>query len=290
MSTFKKQNKQFKFLISLLAVFFSALLQAYTLQAFVTPANLLSSGFTGVAILINKITGLYNINFSISLGMILLNIPVAMLCYKSISPKFTILSCLQVILSSFFLQFLSFNTVFNDILLNVAFGGFLYGIGTVIALKANASTGGTDFVALYVSNRLNKSLWEYVFIFNACILLIFGFLFGWLAAGYSIIFQYITTKTISTFYQRYKRMTLQITTTKANDIIDKYIASYKHGISCIEAIGGYSKKKMYILHTVVSSYEVSEVASLMKEVDSNIIINVLETENFYGSFYQKPID
>lgn len=290
MSTFTKQNKQFKFIVSLLAVFFSALLQAYTIQAFVNPANLLSSGFTGVAILINRIAGLYNYNFSISLGMILLNIPVAILCYKSISPKFTILSCLQVILSSIFLQFLSFNTIFNDVLLNVAFGGFLYGISTVIALKANASTGGTDFVALYVSNQLNKSLWEYVFIFNACILLIFGFLFGWLAAGYSILFQFITTKTISTFYQRYKRMTLQITTTKAKEIIESYINNYKHGISCVEAMGGYSKKRMSILHTVVSSYEVSEVVSLMKEVDPNIIINVLQTENFYGSFYQQPIE
>lgn len=284
------QNKRLRLLVSVFAVICSSLLQAYVLQAFVEPANLLSSGFTGVAILINKITLLNGVDFSISLGMICLNLPVALFCYKSISPKFTILSCIQVALTSILLQICDFQTIFQDILLNVVFGGFLYGLCTVIALKANASTGGTDFIALYVSNRLNKPLWQYVFIFNAILLIIFGFLFGWLPAGYSIIFQFIATKTISTFYHRYKRMTLQITTTKANSVIDQYVQFYHHGISCIEAIGGYSKKQMYILHTVVSSYEVNDVVYMMKEIDPNIIINVFETEEFYGSFYQAPID
>ena len=79
-------------------------------------------------------------------------------------------------------------------------GGFLYGVQAVIALKANASTGGTDFVALYISNKKNKSIFSYVFIFNAMLLMIFGMMFGWEDAGYSILFQFISTKTIDTFY------------------------------------------------------------------------------------------
>ena len=40
----------------------------------------------------------------------------------------------------------------------------------VLALKGNASTGGTDFIALYVSNKTGKSIWNYVFMGNVCIL------------------------------------------------------------------------------------------------------------------------
>ena len=47
---------------------------------------------------------------------------------------------------------------------------------------------------------------------------------------------------------------------------------------------------MNLLHTVVSSYEVQDIVSLMKDVDSNVIINVLKTENFFGYFYQTPIE
>ena len=53
--------------------------------------------------------------------------------------------------------------------------------------------------------------------------------------------------------------------------MDKYIKNYRHGISCVEAIGGYSHEKMYLLHTVVSSYEVLDIVELMKTVDSHII-------------------
>lgn len=56
--------------------------------------------------------------------------------------------------------------LFNDVLLNICFGGFLYGLSLVIALRGNASTGGMDFIALYVSNKVGKSIWQYVFGFN----------------------------------------------------------------------------------------------------------------------------
>lgn len=69
-----------------------------------------------------------------------------------------------------------------------------------------------------------------------------------------------------------------------------YIANCKHGISCVEAIGGYSRKKMHLLHTVVSSYEVSEIVHLLRAQDPHIIINMIKTENFYGGFYQAPME
>lgn len=289
MITAKKKNRLVRGLITLAAVTGSALLQTYVIQVFIRPSNLLSSGFTGVAILIDKIASLYGHNISTSLGMLALNIPVAILCSKSISVRFTFYSMIQVFLASFFLKVCRFAPMFEDVLLNVVFGGFLYGLAIAIALKGNASTGGTDFIALYVSNKTGKSIWEYVFAGNCVILCIFGCMFGWLYAGYSILFQFVSTKAISAFHHRYERVTLQITTEKAEEVVKEYVRNYRHGISCIKAVGGYSHKEMYLLHTVVSSYEVNDIVHLMREQDAHVIINMFRTENFYGGFYQDPI-
>lgn len=279
-----------RYAVTLIAVVASALLQAFSMQTFLDPAQILSSGFTGVAVLIDKITSLFGLHFSTSLGMVALNLPVAVFCYKHIGKKFVIFSMLQVFLASFFLRFLNFIPLFDDELLNICFGGFSYGMSIVIALKGNASTAGTDFIALYVSNKTGKAIWQYVFLFNTSMLCIFGFLFGWEYAGYSIMFQFISTKTIDSFYHRYKRVTLQITTHEPEAVVDEYVKHYRHGVSVMEGYGGYSKQKMALLHTVVSSYEVQDIVHLIKNIDPKVIVNVLPTETFFGGFYQKPID
>ena len=285
-----KKNAQIRRILTILSVVISALLQTFVIQVCIRPANLLSGGFTGIALLIDKIASFYGRSFSTSVGLLVLNIPVAILCSRSISLRFTFYSMIQVFLSSVFLKTLNFTPLFDDEILNVIFGGFLYGISIAIALRGNASTGGTDFIALYVSNKTGRSIWEYVFAGNVLILCVFGYMFGWLYAGYSILFQFVTTKTISAFHHRYERVTLQITTMKADEVIRAYVANCRHGISCVEAIGGYSRQKMYLLHTVVSSYEVSEVMSVLRAQDPHIIVNVIKTADFYGGFYQAPME
>ena len=284
-----RKNKMIRHVFSLLAVVISGFLQAFTLKVFIQPSNLLSSGFLGVSILMNQIAGLFGVELSISMLLIMLNIPVAILCYRGISARFTFYSILQVFVGSFFIRVLNFEPLFvDDTMLNVIFGGVLNGLYVSLALKGNASTGGMDFVALFVSNRNGKTIWQEVFLFNTLLLLIFGALFGWKHAGYSIIFQYISTKVISTFHQRYHKVTLQITTRYGDDVMEAYLKNIRHGISCVEAIGGFSREKMYLLHTVLSSYEVIDAVSVIKEADPRAIINQISTDNFYGRFHRVP--
>ena len=222
--------------------------------------------------------------------MLLLNIPVAILCCKGISIRFTIFSLVQVFLSSIFLQIFNFSPIFTDEVLNVIFGGVIFGSAIVIALRGNASTGGTDFIALFVSNRTGHSIWSYVFFGNAVMYCFYGAIFGWKHAGYSIIFQFISTRMISAFHHRYELVTLQATTMKGQQVVDAYISHFRHGMSCVEAMGGYSKKKMYLLNTVISAYEVNNAIHIMQEADEHIIINVLRTQQFVGRFYRAPLE
>lgn len=286
-----KENKDIRNLFTLFCVLISGFLQAAVIRVFMEPLNLLSSGFTGLAILIERITSsFFGFTFSTSLGMLILNIPVALLCSRSISKRFVFFSMIQVFTVSLCLKVMHFNPLFDDQLLNIIFGGFIYGISALIALKGNASTGGTDFIALYISNRLGRSIWSQVFIFNATLLIIFGIMFGFQYAGYSILFQFISTKTIDSFYHRYERMTMQITTSKPDEVIDAYMKQFRHGMTRLNGTGGYSKKPVSMLITVVSSYEVEDIARFIRQVDSRVIINTFKTENFYGNFYMKPIE
>lgn len=272
------------------AVVISALLQTYVIQAFIRPAGLLSGGFTGIAILIDRVTSLLGIQISTSAAMIVLNIPVAWACSKSISKRFTFYSVVQVILASAFLKLFHFSPIFEDEILNVIYGGVLYGFATVLALRGNASTGGTDFIALYISNKTGNSIWTYVFCGNVALLCIFGAIFGWDYAGYSILFQFVSTKVVSTFHHRYERVTLQITSSKGPFVASAYVKAFRHGISCVDAMGGYSGKKMYLLHTVVSSYEVEDIITLLHQVDEHVIVNMFKTQQFYGGFYRAPME
>ncbi len=283
------RDKRMRFVASLLMIVASSLLQTYVIQTFMDPCDLLSSGFTGVAILLNRIAGLAGFDFSTSLGL-LLNIPAAMFCAGKISKRFVFLSCVQFTLTSLFLEVLHFPPLFDEMILNVIFGGFLYGFVSVIALKADGSTGGTDFIAMYVSERFHRGIWEYVFAFNVLILLIFGSMFGWAAAGYSILFQLISTQTISRYYHRYSQILVEITTKDPEQVAKQFKTYFRHGMTVIPAYGAYSQSNFFLCKSIVSSYEEREVIGRIREVDPECITYTHKVDHFYGRFYRRPIE
>lgn len=256
--------------ITAVAVTISAVLQTFLIQAFIRPADLLPSGLTGVAVLLDRVTSLGGVHIDISLGMLALNIPVALLCWSGISRRFVIFSMMQVVLSSLFLNIFHFAPFLGDKIMLIIFGGVVSGLGAAIALKSGASTGGTDFIALWVSNHTGKTIWD--------------------NAAYSIVFQFISTKTIDSFYRRYDRVTLQITTRKADEVMNAYIDHFQHGISCAEVVGGYSREKMYLLHAVVSTYESQDIIKLVCDIDPGAVINVFHTLSFVGGWWGGHVD
>lgn len=285
-----KREKKAKLCFSMCLIILSALMQSLVMSIFMDPCNLISGGFTGLALLINKVFTLINIRFPTSIGILLLNLPAALLCYKHISPRFTLLSCLQFILVSFFITIVHVDPLFKDQILNVLFGGFLWGVSISISLLAGGSTGGTDFIAQYVSSKIHRGIWDYVFIYNCIMITVFGYLCGWIYAGYSIIFQFLSTKTISTLYQRYSQITVEFTTTDPDQVIDAFMAVCRHGMSVFECYGAYSHKKYYVCKAVISTYELRDVVDNVRIVDPKVLINTYNTVNFYGNFYQRPLE
>ena len=277
-------------LIIFACVFCTSLIMAATTKTFVRPAHLLSGGFMGIALLVDMIADLFGKSIPTAFTLVVLNVPVALICAKKISKRFVFFSLLQVFLTSFLLQIIPNYPLFDEQVLNVVFGGYIWGMSIVLALKAGASSGGTDFIALYFANKNGREIWMQVFAFNAMILCVFGVIFGFDKAGYSILFQFISTKTISTFHTRYKRVMLHIYTVKKDEVVDTYLEKFHHGITALDGYGGYSHHPVSYLTAIVSSYEVGDVLEALKETDPKIIVSVTKVENFIGRFYNKPLD
>ena len=82
-----------------------------------------------------------------------------------------------------------------------------------------------------------------------------GILFGWEAALYSIIFQYASTQMVNTLHTRHKKVTLNIMTTKADEIDQKILKATHHGVTRFEGEGCYLKEdKMGRFNLPISNF------------------------------------
>lgn len=269
----------------------SALIQSIAITSFSVPGNLYPGGFTGISRLASDIAiKFFNINFPYYFIYLALNIIVTLICYKHIGHKFTIYSVIQFSFVTFFTSFFKPLLVLDNEILYAIFGGLINGFGVGLALNFNFSSGGSDFLSVFFSNKFKKSIWNYVFIINAFVLLIAGLLFGWNRALYSIIFQYCSTEIIKILHKRYTYTTLTIITTKPKEVADEIQKNIRHGITEIHAHGHYSDTDNTMLYMVVNSFQYHNVISIVRNVDEHAFINVQNTAEVYGNYYQKPLD
>lgn len=283
---FNKKN-----LYQFLMVVVSAGLYAMSLNFLIVKGDLFPGGFVGLSRILTQLSWMY-FNFKIPFGIIYfgLNIIPTILVYKYIGKKFTILSMIQFSLVSFFSLIIPKVFLTDDLLLIAIFGGIVSGFAITIALRNNASSGGTDFVAMYFFHKLNISAWHYIMGANAIILIFAGLIFGWEKALYSIIFQFCSTQVVHTFHNRYKYKTLHIITEYGDDVCESILKTVHHGITKFEAKGAYYNKPKNYLYMTINAYQVEDVIKAIKKVDDKAFINVTVTERVIGNYYQLPLD
>lgn len=285
-------SKQFKRdCFTFIAIVVSAVMYSLAMKAFVEAGNLFPGGFAGLSRLFSKsLLEFGGINIPFSVFYFLLNVPPTILVYKFVGKRFTIFSVLQYSLTSIFTEMLPAFPITNDILLIAVFGGILGGLAISIALRSDASSGGTDFVAIYASNKFNAPTWTYVMYFNAGMLIVAGLLFGWNQALYSIIYQFCSTQVVSAMHMRYKLNSLFIVTDKPEEVCDAIFTNFRHGITKLWGEGAFSHTPRCLLYMTVNAYQVQGVVECIRKIDSNVFINVTKTDRIIGNYYQKPLD
>lgn len=275
--------------ISLCAV--AGLIMSLNINTFVHTGELLPGGFSGLTILIqNLFSSFFGIELPYSPIYILMNIIPAAITFRKIGKRFTIFSFVTIIATGLLTDFLPHYAVTSDMLLISVFGGIINGFSISLCLIVGATSGGTDFISIAISEKYHVDAFNYILIFNAVMLTADGFIFGWEKALYSIIFQYTSTQVINLIYKRYKRNTMFIVTDFPKEVADAINKLTRHGATRIEAHGTYNNSERQMIYSVVGTDELKRLVKEIKKIDANAFINVVRTDRLIGRFYMTPND
>lgn len=268
-----------------------AILMAVNLNTFVYTAGLLPGGFTGISLLIQEVFSKFlKIKIPFALFYWGLNIVPALICFRYVGKRFTLLSIWAIIASGLFTDLIPGLKVTDDVMLCTIFGGIVNGLAISLCLLAGATSGGTDFISIYVSEKTGRSIWNHIFVFNVIVLGIFGLLFGWSRALYSIIFQFVSTQILNTLYKRYQKSTILIITEKPDEIVQIIRDVTGHDATLFTGKGCYQGAERRMLYTVVSSDEEDKLLRSIKKTDPAAFVNILQTKMLKGNFIMKRQD
>lgn len=269
----------------------ASVIMAVNIKTFVRAGGLYPGGATGLTILIQAIAERFlNVTLPYTVVNLLLNLIPIYIGFRFIGKKFTLYSCLMIILTGVLTDIIPGYVITYDILLISIFGGMINGFIVSMCLIMNATTGGTDFIAIFLSEKKGVDSWNFIFGFNVLILFVAGMLFGWDKALYSIIYQYASTQILHMIYTRYQKQTLFIVTNKPKEVCKAINTVSMHGATILEGKGSFEQHERDIVYSVVSKEESKKVIRAVKEVDGSAFVNALRTEELAGRFYQKPTE
>lgn len=285
------KSSLFSNLWRLFLVLVGAALMAVNINTFVHSGNLFPGGFTGLALLIQEtILKFSGHNFPYSVLAYALNVGPVIIGFMFIGKKFTLYSVVMVVVSGLLTDILPGFDLTDDVLLCSIFGGMINAVSISLCLFAGSSSGGTDFIAIFISEKTGKSAWNYILAFNVAVLFTAGILFGWNAALYSIIFQFVSTQALNILYKKYEKTTLLIITDNYEEIYRIIHEKTNHDATVFTGTGCYKNAEHKLLYTVVSAQESGSLEKEIRSADPNAFINVLQSKNILGRFFKRAND
>lgn len=266
----------------------AAVIFAVNIKTFVRAGGLYPGGFNGLTLLIQGIFREFaGMEIPYTLINVALNAIPVLIGLKYIGIKFTLSSCVVIILSSILTDLIPSQPITYDPLLISIFGGLINGFVVSLCLIGNTSSGGTDFIAIYFSEKNGQDIWNYILCGNAVILVAAGLLFGWDKALYSIIFQFTSTQMVQMLHQRYKKHTLFIITRHPDEVYEEISKLSHHSATRLDGTGCYSGDNTAMIYSVVSREEAKLLVKKVAEVDPQAFVNIIKTDFINGRFYYK---
>lgn len=267
--------------MQILGIIFGSMIVAVAFNFFLIPHEILSSGLTGLSMIIGMLTPM-----NTGIANFLLNFPLLVLGYLKLGRKFILYTILSVTVISIGLYFVPVVKVGQDIILSSIFGGALTGIGIGLIFRSSGSSGGLDVIGMLIARKRDFPIGTMLTAMNGVIILISGFLFNWDSALYTMVSIFVTGKVVDAVYTHHEKLTLMIITEKGDEMRQHLLQNVYRGVTVFDGMGGYSKQKRNILMTVISRYELGEVKSLVSKVDPTAFVNITETVEVMGLFHK----
>lgn len=275
--------KRFAELGPVLLMLLSSALVACGFKWLLIPVELLSSGVSGVAMIIGYVSG-WNIGWL----YFALNVPILLWGYRVLGRRFVMLSTINVLSTSVFLQLVpEVEITSDDRLLASVFGGVLVGFGSAISLRYGGSTGGFDVIASIVSRYRDVPIGLLVVGLNTLVVAALGFLKDdWNAALYSMLSIYLTGKLIDAVHTPHRKITAFIVSSHSQRIAER-LMSIPRGVTIIRTRGAYTSEERDMLMTVATRYELAELRKIVLEIDKKAFVNVVQTIDVIGEFRRR---
>ena len=213
-----KELKWFHFIMLTIA----GSINAFGVTIFLYPVKLYDSGISGVSMLLDQVTPPY---LSISLFLLVINIPIFLFGLKRQGFAFTVYSVYSVAiysLGSYLIMYvlpIDVNFVSplagSDLLLCAIFGGVISGIGSGLTIRHGGAIDGIDVLSVIFAKRLGLSIGSFVMIFNLMLYIVCGIVLNsWILPLYSIITYFVASKTIDFIVDGFDRSKCAMIVTK----------------------------------------------------------------------------
>ena len=270
----------------------AGMVNAFGVTMFIAPVDLYDSGISGTSILLSQLTPEW---LSLSLFLLVLNIPLFLYGLKKQGVTFTIYAIYTVAVYSFGAWLITdvlpvdvsivSPLAGSDLLLCAIFGGLISGIGSGMAIRFGGAMDGIEVLAVIFAKRLGITVGTFVMGYNLVLYIVCGFvLHSWILPLYSIVAYGAALKTVDFIVEGLDRSkAATIVTVHPNEVCAALSEAFECGMTITEAKGYYSDSPKTVVYIVVNRFQVGKMKELVHENDRSAYISIAEIADVYGA-------
>lgn len=259
------------------------LICAVTYNIFILPYDIVFGGVGGISIIAENF-----IDIRPSVFMLCCSFVFCLIGFIFLSREKVIRSLLGAILFPVFVELTSFLTDVvkigsGDYLLMALFGGCLYGIGLGFIMRSGFTLGGTDFLTQIVNKYFKFTMGSSMLIVEGTIVVIGAFIFGLTNFMYAVVILYLISFMVDKVILGISdKKAFYIVTKKKKEVTDYVINELGHTITVFSATGGFSKKKISVLFTVIPTKEYYKLKEGISYIDDEAFFTVVDAYEVTG--------
>ena len=244
------------------------------------------AGISGIALIFYRLFG-----FPIGWVSMLLNVPIALACYKTLGKGFFVRSVRTVIITSLIIDYVAplFPVYTGSRMLAALCTGIFSGLGYALIFMNNSSTGGMDFITVAIKvKRPHLTLGKIVFITDAVVVAIGGLIFRDVDGTiYGFVITYLLSFVMDKIMYGIDsgKMTL-IVTTKGQEVADKIDQYSGRGSTLLKGKGSYSGIEKEVVMCACSNKQMYAIRKMVKEVDPLAFTVIMESNEVVGEGFK----
>lgn len=263
-----------------------SILIAAAVYNFAVQAGFPMTGFSGISIILYRL-----FQIPIGLSTVLLNVPVAILCYRLLGRQFLLRSLGTLFISSFLIDYAApfFPVYKGDRLLAALCTGVIGGLGYAIIYMQNSSTGGMDFIILAIKSlHPHLSLGRIIFWADVGIVAVGGILFRDIdGIIYGLIVSYLYSLAVDKLMYGVNAGKLALIVTQhGRKICGAIDACCGRGSTILHGRGGYQGAYRQVVLCALSNREMYLVQRALKDADPEAFLIILESNEVHGQGFQ----